>query len=81
MEQKIHKNYVILIIFIILVVGFYWFIWRPSHIKKTCMKNAQQGISNVFKEGVFNVDQYMAQKGDLKAIDSIYSNCLKERGL
>jgi type II secretory pathway component PulM len=85
MKEKIDKILIIsVIMLVILVVVFYWFAWRPSYIRKSCIKNAQQEISNM-DNGDFNVDKFVAERtggGYLQeSIDRIYSNCLREHGL
>jgi len=73
MEQKINKNYIILIIFIILVVGFYWFAWRPSQIRKECMNNARRAEQNIS-------NPFLRQEG-FKDLEQFYLDCLRGRGL
>jgi flagellar basal body-associated protein FliL len=83
MKEKIGKILIIsVIILVILAVMFYWFAWRPSYIRKSCMKNAQDGVS--IKSDVFNPEDYLMTNNKKVAqeyIDNLYFNCLREHGL
>lgn len=84
MKEKINKTLIIPgVILIILIVVFYWFSLRPSHIRRECMKNAQDGVS--IKSDVFNPEDYLIINNkkivSQEYVDNLYFNCLRGYGL
>lgn len=66
MEKIKQYKYIILITLMVLVFGFYWFEWRPAHIRRECSKT-----KNLF-------DSYLKETAQF---DNNYKNCLRENGL
>ena len=67
------------------VSAFWWFQIRPSQIKSKCQTLASKGLDgseNSFSDlGKFNATKFRAEQGDQKAIDELYRNCIRHRGL
>jgi len=69
------KNLIIIIILILIIIGlaFYWFEWRPTQFKKECFQKSDR-VKKLMID---------ANKGDDQieyTVNSIYKDCLRERG-
>jgi len=94
--KKINEYKGIIIIVLVLILGaFYWYQVRPTQIIKACWNRVEK-IKNYktptklsdFKTIRFSPDsfatEYLINKiklGDQEAINNIYSNCLREKGI
>ena len=77
MKEKIKEIFPILIvILIVLGLAFYWYEWRPTQIRSECAIRAQGDEGNQF-----NMKEFLAKQGVQNAIDELYMNCLREKGI
>lgn len=64
----------IVILALVLIALFYWFQWRPSEIRKDCVRYANEHVKVETGSKEIDIDKF------IKANDFVYKDCLKARG-
>jgi hypothetical protein len=76
-----HKNITLAILVAGMAFSFYLFQLRPTQIRKECWSRVEKIKSGETKSDKFVSDEFQATLGNKQAIDTLYSNCLREKGL
>lgn len=69
-ENWFKNNKYIILTILVLGLYFYWYEWRPVHIKKACYQIARE--STLERGVIVNSENYF---------NGAYEMCLKEKGL
>lgn len=70
-----------ILIVVILGASFYWFQFRPTQIRKNCWNRIENIKTGEIKNSKFNKEGVLAQFGVSDAVDILYKDCLREKGL
>ena len=82
-----HRRFVPLafLLLALLVIGFYWYEWRPSEIKRNCYIIAEEEWrTSERSRGKSRYDKYIFSKDELnddRSINERFTDCLSEKGL
>ena len=82
MTMQNSKIWIVVITVVLILSGiFYWFQLRPIQIRKECWSRVEKIKNGEIKSDKFNPNEFAARYGAQKAIDTLYNNCLIEKGL
>ena len=81
------KGKIILIVIVVALLGgiFYWFQWRPTQIRKTCIKTIEASKNEKGNDGYLTNEAFEQRLREIKSGESFdessYNKCLLGYGL